>query len=59
MGLAQRVVAAGAWASRDVAVQHCPEYLSSWHPDFELEGSGRSVAQFEGVLAEVAALCVV
>ena len=35
----------------------CLEYLGCEHPDFELEGSARSVVQFEGVLPE-AAPCV-
>ena len=51
---AQRVVVARARAPRDAAVQHCLEYLGSWHPDFELEGSAWSVVQFEGVLPEAA-----
>ena len=51
---AQRVVVALARAPRDAAVQHCLEYLGSYHPDFELEGSTRSVVQFEGVLPEAA-----
>ena len=51
------VVVARARAPRDAAVQHCPEYLDSQHPDFELKGSARSVVQFEGVLPE-AAPCV-
>ena len=33
------------------------EYLGSYHPDFKLEGSARSVVQFAGVLPE-AAPCV-
>ena len=57
VGSVQRVVVARAWAPRDAAVQHCLEYLGSDHPDFELEGSARSVVQFEGVLPE-AAPCV-
>ena len=57
VGSAQRVVVARARAPRDAAVQHCLEYLGSQHPDFELEGSARSVVQFEGVLPE-AAPCV-
>ena len=57
MGSARRVVVARARASRDVAIQHCLEYLGSDHPDFEFEGSARSVVQFEGVLPE-AAPCV-
>ena len=57
VGLAQRVVVAGARAPRDTAVQHCLNYLGSQHPDFELEGGARSVIQFEGVLSE-AAPCV-
>ena len=52
VGSAQRVVVARARAPRDAAVQHCLEYLGSSHPDFELEGSARSVVQFEGVLPE-------
>ena len=42
---------------RDAAVQHCLEYLGSEYPYFELEGSARSVVQFEGVLPG-AAPCV-
>ena len=43
---AQRVVVERARAPRDAAVQqHCLEYLGSEHPDFELEGSARSVIQ--------------
>ena len=57
VGSAQRAVVARARTPRDVAVQHCLEYLGSEHPDFELEGSARSVVQFEGVLPE-AVLCV-
>ena len=43
---------ARARAPRDAAVQHCLEDLDSWHPDFELEGSARSVVQFEGIIPE-------
>ena len=57
VGSAQRVVVARARAPHDTAVQHCLEYLGSSHPDFEVEGSARSVVQFEGVLPE-AAPCV-
>ena len=57
-GSAQRVVVARARAPRDAAVQYCLEYFGSWHPDLKLEGSARSVRQFEGVLRE-AAPCVV
>ena len=57
VGSAQRIVVARARAPRDAAVQHCLEYLGSEHPDFELEGSARSVVQFEGVPPE-AAPCV-
>ena len=53
IGLAQRVVVARAWAPRDAVVQQCVEYLDSEHPDAELEGSTRSVIQFEVVLPEV------
>ena len=45
VGSAQRVVVARARAPRDAAVQHCL-YLGFEHPDFELEGSARSVVQF-------------
>ena len=58
VGSAQRVVVARARAPRDAAVQHCLEYFGSEHPEFELEGSARSVVQFDGVLLE-AAPCVV
>ena len=51
---AQRVVVARSRAPRDAAVQHCLEYLGSEHPDLELEGSARSVVQFEAVLPEAA-----
>ena len=54
VGSAQGVVVARARAIRDAAVQHCLERLSSQHLDFELEGSARSVVQFEGVLPEAA-----
>ena len=57
VGSAQRVVVARARAPRDAVVQYYLEYLGSWHPDFEPEGSARSVEQFEGVLPE-AAPCV-
>ena len=57
VGSAQRVVVARARAPRDAAVRHCLEYLRSEHPDFELEGSARSVLRFEGILPE-AAPCV-
>ena len=58
VGSAQRVVVARAQALHDTAVQHCLECLGSLHPDFELEGSTRSVVQFEGVLPEAAPYCV-
>ena len=54
VGSAQGVVVARARARRNAAVQHCLERLGSQHPDFELEGSARSVVQFEGVLPEAA-----
>ena len=57
VGSAQRVVVARSRAPRDTAAEHCLEYLGSHQPDFELEGSTRSVVQFEGVLPE-AAPCV-
>ena len=50
VGSAQRVVVARAQAPRDAAVQHRLEYLGPEHPDFQLEGSARSVVQFEGAL---------
>ena len=55
---AQRVVMASARALRDAAVQHCLEYLGSYHPEFELEHSAPSVVQFEGVLPEAAPFAV-
>ena len=54
VGSTQCVVVASARTPRDAAVQHCLEYFGSYHPDFELEGSARSVVQFEGVLPEAA-----
>ena len=57
VGSAQRVAVARARAPRDAPVQHCLEYFGSEHPDFELEGSARSVVQLEGVLP-AAAPCV-
>ena len=54
VGSAQRVVVARVRAPRDAAVRHCLEYLGSQHPDFEIEGSARSVVKFEGVLPEAA-----
>ena len=58
MGLARRVVVAYARDPRDAAIQHCLKYLCSWHPYFELEGSVRSVVQFEGVLPEASTYLV-
>ena len=55
--LAQRVVVARTRGPRDAAVQRWLQYLGSSHSDFELEGSTRSVVQFEGVRPE-AAPCV-
>ena len=46
----RRIVVARARAPRDAAVQRCLEYFGSYHPYDELEGSTRSVVQFEGVL---------
>ena len=43
LGVAWRVVVARARGPHDAVIQHCPEYLGFWHPDFELEGSSRSV----------------
>ena len=54
VGLAQRVVVALARAPRNAAVQHCLEYLGSYYPGLELEGSARSVEQFEDILREAA-----
>ena len=42
---AQRVVVTCARAPRDSAVQNFLAYLCSEHPEFELEGSARSVKQ--------------
>ena len=50
-------VVARAQALRDAAVQYFFEYIGSLHPNFELEGSARSVVQFDGVLPK-AAPCV-
>ena len=47
---AQGVVVVQARAPRFAAVQHYYEYLGPLHPEFELEGSARSVVQIEGVL---------
>ena len=57
MGSAQCVVVVRARAPRDAAVQHCLEFLGSYHPDFELERSAQSVVQFNGVLP-AAASCI-
>ena len=57
VGSAQSVVVAHARTPRDAAAQHYLEYFGSYHPDFELEGSARSVVQLEGVLPE-ASPCV-
>ena len=46
-GSAQRVVMARARAPYDAAVQLCLEYIGPQHTYLELEGSARSVAQFE------------
>ena len=54
VGLA-RIAVARARASRDAAVQLCLECLGSEHPDFEFEGSARSVIHFESILSEAAA----
>ena len=54
VGSAQRVVVVHSRAPRDPAVRHWLECFGSEHPDFELEGSARSVVQFEGVLPESA-----
>ena len=54
VGSAQRVVVARARAPRDAAVQHCLEYFGFQHPDLELEGSARSVVQFNGIRPEAA-----
>ena len=57
MGSSQRVVVTRARDRRDAAIQRYLEYLGFQHPDFELEGVGRSVVQFGDVVPE-AALCV-
>ena len=49
---AQRVIMVRARTPRDAAGQHCLEYLGSEHP--KLEGSARSIVQFEGVLLKTA-----
>ena len=54
VGSAERVVVPRAQAPRDAAVQHCLECLGFEHPDFELEGSTRSVLSFKSVLLEAA-----
>ena len=54
VGSAQRVVVARARAPRDAVVQHCLEYFGFQHPDLELEGSARSVVQFEEIFPEAA-----
>ena len=54
VGSAQDVVVARARAPRDAAVQLCLEYFGFQHPDLELEGSARSIVQFEGILPEAA-----
>ena len=56
VGSAKGAILARARAPRDAVVQYCLEYLGSSHPNFELEGSARSVVH-EGVLPE-AAPCV-
>ena len=43
VGSAQRAKVAGARAPRDAAAQQRLEYLGSYHPGFELEGSARLV----------------
>ena len=53
VGSAQRVVVARARTPRDAAVQHCL-YFGFQHPNLGLEGSARSVVQFEGILPEAA-----
>ena len=54
VGPAQCIVVARTLAPRDAAVQPYLEYLGSKRPDFELEGSARSVVQFKGVLPKAA-----
>ena len=54
VGSAQHVVVARTRAPRDAAVQYCLEYFGFQHPDLELEGSARSVVQFERILPEAA-----
>ena len=45
---------ARARAPRDADVQHFLEHVGFQHPDLELEGSARSVVQYEGILPEAA-----
>ena len=57
MSSAKFVIGTRAGVSRDTAVEHRLEYLSSYHPEFELEGGAPSVLLFvEGRLK--AAPCV-
>ena len=58
MGSVQRVAVAHARTRRDAAVKYCLEYLGSEHPGFELEGSARSIVQFESILPEAAPCAV-
>ena len=46
MSLTKFGIGTRAGVSRDTAVQHCLEYLSSCHPEFELEGGAPSVLLF-------------
>ena len=57
MSSAQFVKGTRAGAPHDAAVQHCPEYLGSYHPEFELEEGAPSVLQFVDVRLK-AAPCV-
>ena len=57
VGSSQRVVMIRARAPRGAAVQSFFEFFGSEYPDFELQGSARSVVRLEGVLPE-AAPCV-
>ena len=50
LGVAQRIVLTRTRAPRDSRTTCCFDFLSSKHPDFELEGSARSVVKFEVVL---------
>ena len=51
---AQRVLVARLWTPCNAAVQYCLEKFGFQHSDLELEGSARTVVQFERILPEAA-----